>query len=112
MPNLPKPELLLDIYSEDSKFGILPYTITSYSINPISYSFTSPTVLNNLYNLLRGMQLNKAILLEGPPGVGKTSIIESLGKVVGHTVIRVNLSEETDLIDLLGCDLPCGDKFL
>ena len=95
----------------EGKFGIEPFFIGSKQEKCESYSFTGPTIVKNLYSLLRAMQLPKAILLEGPPGVGKTSIIEALGKVVGQSVVRVNLSEETDLIDLLGCDLPVGDKF-
>lgn len=109
--SLPMPSLDYSIVHTSTSFGISPFSIPSQVHLLTSYSFSGPTVLKNLYNLLRGMQLHKAILLEGAPGVGKTSIIEALGKVVGHKVLRVNLSEETDLIDLLGCDLPSGDKF-
>ncbi|KAK1372450.1 hypothetical protein POM88_028643 [Heracleum sosnowskyi] len=52
------------------------------------------------------MQLSKPVLLEGSPGVGKTSLIMALGKFSGHTVVRINLSEQTDIMDLLGSDLP------
>lgn len=34
------------------------------------------------------------VLLEGSPGVGKTSLIVALGKYSGHTVVRINLSEQ------------------
>lgn len=34
------------------------------------------------------------VLLEGSPGVGKTSLIVALGKYSGHKVIRINLSEQ------------------
>ncbi|KAF2301013.1 hypothetical protein GH714_019259 [Hevea brasiliensis] len=37
---------------------------------------------------------------------GKTSLIIALGKYSGHKVVRINLSEQTDLMDLLGSDLP------
>jgi midasin len=47
-----------------------------------------------------------AVLLEGSPGVGKTSLILALGKYSGHKVVRINLSEQTDMMDLLGSDLP------
>lgn len=111
VPNTLTPSISYTLFSSNEQFGILPYTIPRSSSAPVPYAFSGPRVLKNLYSLLRGMQINKAILLEGPPGVGKTSIIEALGKVIGHTVVRVNLSEETDLIDLLGCDLPAGNKF-
>ena len=35
-----------------------------------------------------------AVLLEGSPGVGKTSLIIALGKCSGHRVVRINLSEQ------------------
>lgn len=53
-----------------------------------------------------GLQINKPILLEGPPGSGKTSLIENFAKILGVKSIKINLSEHTDLIDLLGTDVP------
>ena len=45
-------------------------------------------------------------MLEGSPGVGKTSIIETLGSITRNKVVRINLSEQTDLSELFGADLP------
>lgn len=53
------------------------------------------------------MQLNnKPILIEGNPGVGKTSLVIALAKLAGYSFIRINLSEQTDISDLFGSDLP------
>lgn len=52
------------------------------------------------------MVLDKPILLEGSPGVGKTSLIESLARICGTRFVRVNLNDQTDCMDLFGCDLP------
>lgn len=60
----------------------------------------------NAIRVVRACQLLKPILLEGSPGVGKTSLITALAKVSGHELCRINLSDQTDLIDLFGCDLP------
>jgi midasin len=38
--------------------------------------------------------------------VGKTSLISALARVSGHKLVRINLSEQTDLSDLLGSDMP------
>ena len=55
---------------------------------------------------MRAIFLKKPVLLEGPPGVGKTSTLEQLAKSIGKRLIRVNLSEQTDMIDLLGSEFP------
>jgi len=56
--------------------------------------------------LLRAFTLGKPILIEGPPGVGKTSLVENLARQTGKKLIRVNLSEQTDMMDLLGSEYP------
>ncbi|CAF1389080.1 unnamed protein product, partial [Rotaria sp. Silwood1] len=76
------------------------------------YSFKAPTTLLNVQRLLRAMQLtNKPILIEGNPGVGKTSLVIALARLANYSYIRINLSEQTDISDLFGSDLPdveCG----
>lgn len=70
------------------------------------YAFDANTTKVNLQKLLRAYQLEKPILIEGPPGVGKTSLVENLAKVTGRKLVRVNLSEQTDMMDLLGSEYP------
>ena len=80
-----------------------PATLT----NNAEYSFNAPTILSNIQRLLRAMQLNnKPILIEGNPGVGKTSLVMALARLAGYPYIRINLSEQTDISDLFGSDLP------
>ncbi|KAF8967136.1 hypothetical protein BDZ97DRAFT_1903538 [Flammula alnicola] len=71
-----------------------------------SFNFAAPTTLNNAMRVIRGCQVSKPILLEGSPGVGKTSLITALANLSGHELCRINLSDQTDLIDLFGSDLP------
>ncbi|MQL83108.1 hypothetical protein Taro_015594 [Colocasia esculenta] len=66
----------------------------------------APTTSRNSLRLLRAMQLHRPVLLEGSPGVGKTSLVVALAEFSGHNVVRINLSEQTDMMDLLGSDLP------
>ena len=91
-------------------FGISPFTIprglAASASSEASFELTAPSTRRNAARVLRAMQLTKPILLEGSPGVGKTSLIAALAKASGHELVRVNLSEQTDMMDLLGADLP------
>ena len=62
---------------------------------PEKYSLSATGPKCNAFRLLRALQLLKPILLEGTPGVGKTSLVMALGQASGHNVVRINLSEQT-----------------
>lgn len=70
------------------------------------FSLQAPTTRNNAMRVVRACQLTKPVLLEGSPGVGKTSLIAALAKIFGYTLCRINLSDQTDLVDLFGSDMP------
>jgi midasin len=94
---------------EKELYGIKPFYIEKgkmFHEKLKEYSMSSKTTSINLYKILRCLQIKKPILLEGSPGVGKTSLILALAKATGHNVVRINLSEQTDIMDLLGTDLP------
>ncbi|CAG9859623.1 unnamed protein product [Phyllotreta striolata] len=106
-PNILNPDdMRVDV--ADGKFGIKPFFIETNldGATETEFTFNAPTTLHNTLRLLRGMQLNKAILLEGSPGVGKTSLVTALAKFTGHQLYRINLSDQTDISDLFGADLP------
>ncbi|THH20578.1 hypothetical protein EW146_g790 [Bondarzewia mesenterica] len=71
-----------------------------------SYTLQAPTTRNNAMRVIRACQVPKPILLEGSPGVGKTSLITALANLCGYHLCRINLSDQTDLADLFGSDLP------
>ncbi|KAF1780308.1 P-loop containing nucleoside triphosphate hydrolase [Phytophthora cactorum] len=54
--------------------------------------------------------VSRPIILEGSPGVGKTSLISALAAASGHRLVRINLSEQTDISDLFGSDLPAASS--
>ncbi|KAL6842329.1 hypothetical protein ACP4OV_027756 [Aristida adscensionis] len=92
----------------DGCFGMAPFYIPKgqFACEQQGFEIMAPTTSKNVLRVLRGMQLPKPLLLEGSPGVGKTSLIVALAGFSGHNVVRINLSEQTDMMDLLGSDLP------
>uniref|UniRef100_A0A8C5T387 Midasin n=1 Tax=Malurus cyaneus samueli TaxID=2593467 RepID=A0A8C5T387_9PASS len=93
----------------DNFIGIHPFFIPRGPVlqrNMTDYALNAGTTAVNAQRLLRALQLNKPILLEGSPGVGKTSLVAALAKASGNCLVRINLSEQTDVTDLFGTDLP------
>jgi MoxR-like ATPase len=125
-------EKLLELIPEESKLKIVqlsqlmqdPPVITadefqlqgfsiplgSHPIEASFYSISSQNTRLNLQRILRASQVHRPILLEGAPGVGKTSIVVTLAKLSGNRLFRFNLSEQTEISDLIGTDLPTCDE--
>uniref|UniRef100_A0A1B0BTK7 Midasin n=1 Tax=Glossina palpalis gambiensis TaxID=67801 RepID=A0A1B0BTK7_9MUSC len=98
------------------KFGIKPFFVPVNTHSSVTadehFLFDAPITKKNLFRLLSALTLKKPILLEGPPGVGKTSIVESIAQAIGFQIVRINLCEHTDLADLFGTKLPAEDNIL
>jgi len=70
------------------------------------FNLEAPTTLSNALRIVRALQLQKPVLLEGSPGVGKTTLVTALANAIGMPLTRINLSEQTDIMDLFGSDVP------
>ncbi|AFN83603.1 Willebrand factor type A domain-containing AAA ATPase [Encephalitozoon romaleae SJ-2008] len=88
----------------EKMFGAFPYLLEHRNLS--SFDFESPTSTLNLRRILRAMGLGIGVMLEGDPGIGKTSIIQGIARKIGRKCIRINLSEQTELCDLVGSYLP------
>ncbi|KAG5368467.1 Midasin [Yarrowia sp. C11] len=84
--------------------------VSSSAVSKATFNLSAPTTRLNAMRVLRSLQVSKPILLEGSPGVGKTSLITSIAQLLGKPLTRINLSEQTDLIDLFGSDAPAEDS--
>ena len=73
------------------------------------FSFQASTTLSNTMRIARAFQIAKPVLIEGSPGVGKTTLVAALAAMIGVPLARVNLSEQTDIMDLFGSDIPVPD---
>ncbi|KAL9073027.1 MAG: hypothetical protein Q9157_004900 [Trypethelium eluteriae] len=101
-------KISIDIRIEESKVQIGPFSVPLAGQPEPDTGFTllAPTTKSNAMRIFRALQSPKPILIEGNPGVGKTTLIAALAKFVGKPLTRINLSEQTDLMDLFGSDVP------
>lgn len=95
-----------DMDDSNLYIGMFAYPKAPHNSKSTTFTIDAPTTAGNLMRVIRAMQVSKPILLEGSPGVGKTSLITALANLTGNKLTRINLSEQTDLIDLFGSDAP------
>ena len=58
--------------------------------------------------LIKGLALNHSLLLEGPTGAGKTSLVRYLAYKTNNNLRRFNLNGQTDKSEIIGQKLPDG----
>lgn len=99
-----QPEVVMDDTTLSiGQFGVQRTTAAS---SASEFAFHAPTTRLNAMRVVRALQMQKPILLEGSPGVGKTSLVVALAQACGQPLTRINLSDQTDLMDLFGTDVP------
>lgn len=74
------------------------------------FCFSAKTTRKNVARLARAVALDyRPILMEGPPGCGKSSLVLAVASTAQIPVMRVNLSEHTEMSDLVGGFVPSGE---
>ncbi|KAJ9475426.1 Midasin [Pseudozyma hubeiensis] len=108
----PKLASLFEVNISEERLRIGPYTIQRGSVDtvvqgPGSFSFGAKTSASNAMRVLRALSVpGKSVLLEGSPGAGKTSLITAIAAAAARPLTRINLSDQTELVDLFGSDMP------
>ncbi|KRH95214.1 Willebrand factor type A domain-containing AAA ATPase [Pseudoloma neurophilia] len=84
----------------------LPFLSHDFIPLPTTYKFST----HNFFLLLRALSISNNILIEGVPGIGKTSIVNELGRHLHKNVERINLNECTEFFDLIGGYVPISSE--
>ncbi|KAF7863118.1 hypothetical protein EAF04_007201 [Stromatinia cepivora] len=98
----------IQIQNQDNHITMGGFSVPKHagSDSDPGFAFDAPTTKLNGMRVLRALQVQKPILIEGSPGVGKTTLIAALARACNRPLTRINLSEQTDLMDLFGSDVP------
>ena len=120
--NESKNQEALILIDNENNFGINDFILSKKKSNKMEveikennndnheFIFDTETLKHNLLKIIRGMFIKKPILIEGSPGIGKTTIVQNLAKKLNKKIHRINLSEHTDMIDLVGSQFPTNDN--
>lgn len=98
--------LQLIIKADELQIGDFSIERTANDDFETGFALHAPTTKLNAMRIIRALNLQKPILLEGSPGVGKTTLVSALARACGRPLTRINLSDQTDLMDLFGTDVP------
>ncbi|CAF4794749.1 unnamed protein product, partial [Rotaria sp. Silwood1] len=66
----------------------------------------TPTLLNQIARIFAATSSKTPLLLEGPPGIGKTHVVTQVCKLLSKDCERINMSANTSLDQLIGCIIP------
>ncbi|CAF1361581.1 unnamed protein product [Adineta steineri] len=75
------------------------------------YCVPTPTLLNQIARIFAATSSKTPLLLEGPPGIGKTQVVTQVCQLLNKQCERINLSANTSLDQLIGCIIPrCNES--
>ncbi|XP_048603740.1 midasin [Brassica napus] len=65
-----------------------------------------------LEKIARSVEYNEPVLLVGETGTGKTTLVQNLAQWIGQKLTVLNLSQQSDIVDLLGGFKPIDAKLM
>ncbi|WIA29986.1 hypothetical protein OEZ86_000084 [Tetradesmus obliquus] len=66
----------------------------------------TPSLVSNMARILAASTVQGPLLLEGPPGIGKTAVVQQVACLLGFACERINFSANTTQEQLLGSFIP------
>ncbi|CAF3665321.1 unnamed protein product [Rotaria sp. Silwood1] len=69
-------------------------------------SVPTATFLNQMARIFAATASKTPLLLEGPPGIGKTHVVKQVCGLLNKEYERINMSANTTLDQLIGCIIP------
>lgn len=66
----------------------------------------TPWLVVSMARIMAAATVQGSLLLEGPPGVGKTAAVQEIARLLGYGCERINLSANTSLEQLIGSFIP------
>lgn len=95
----------IELNSQSSKFGCSPYYIDvlkseNEATKKSDFLYNPKTTSMNIRRVLRALQVRKPILLEGSPGVGKTTLIQSMAQNTGRKLVCICTIDIAMMMDI------------
>ena len=76
-----------------------------------NFKFTAtPTCIDNFVRVVVCLSSNLPLLLQGPPGIGKTAVVQQCGDLFGYAVERINFTKDTTIESLIGSYVPTWNE--
>jgi hypothetical protein len=75
-------------------------------LQPVRQLACTPSLVLNMARILAASTIQGPLLLEGPPGIGKTAVVEHVASLLGYPCERINLSGSVTVGQLLGSYVP------
>ncbi|CAF1902173.1 unnamed protein product [Brassica napus] len=114
--NVPVPEFHhkppIQELSKTLKIGRVSLPLGETASHDRSRFVETRTSTRLLEKIARSVEYNEPVLLVGETGTGKTTLVQNLAQWIGQKLTVLNLSQQSDIVDLLGGFKPIDAKLM